>query len=316
MRLPLFSIFLTLACFSVPFSYSDNVCGPLSYKIKANAPLALCTSGCFSSSKVAKNIVQVRAFLQQRDIWSCGYRVLFHALACERALERPESFHKRLKRELCSQESLDHVYSMIGCERELNNFDIEESAYALGFGDRVLILHQDNNTVKLLGDVTIDCSQHTTLYEKKRFIRQVRHQKMLDDLDYLSQTIIKDKKAAYIVCGAYRHWTLFALLPFQNSVKLYMIDSCNTTLATNHQPMLNLLVPYLEYTNAHLVKKQIHVHKKIAHAAGFLKAPIHLQNPFISILAHILLLATLLIGILLFLYRFYAPLKRFPKTSA
>ncbi|MBA3953927.1 hypothetical protein H0X48_01210 [Candidatus Dependentiae bacterium] len=266
------SLFLSLFFAYGPYSILQaRSYGPVSCVIEDKAPLLL--SSKKAEYTLPKNVVQVRAFLQQHDIWSCGYRVLFHALACERALEKPSLFNKRLKKELCCHTSLTTVYNHLKRPKELNNFDIERIAQNLGFSDRLVIIHQHKRAVKLLGDVTIEFPTSLNSHEKKQFIQVVRDQKLYDDLKYLAQTVAKQRKAAYVVCGAYKHWTLYAFIPLASGVKLYMIDSCNTVLAPKYQPTLALLTPFLTLSNKHLSSKKLINSKKATYGTSAFTLP-------------------------------------------
>ena len=212
---------------------------PMSYAPATQAPLRL------SCGKLPKHTVQIRAFLEQYDRWSCGYRVLFHALACERALQNPKHFNTQLKKELCCQKTLTQVYNQLKMPEELSNFDIEEIAQRLEIADRLVIIEQGKKSVQLLGDIAIDLPNSLKSHEKNQFIHAIRKKKLHDDLSYLTDKVIKHHKAAYVVCGAYEHWTLFAFIPLGSQVKLYMIDSCNNALAPCYQPTLAFLTPFL-----------------------------------------------------------------------
>lgn len=301
-----YSLFLSLFFICIfPNEVSTRCSGPLSTTLATQAPLQL------RCGKLPKHTIQIRAFLQQYDRWSCGYRVLFHALACERALQHPKHFNKQLKKELCCRKTLTAVYNQLKMPEELSNFDIEEIAQCLGLADRLVIIEQDRKSVQLLGDIAIDLPSPLKAHEKKEYIHTIRKKRLHDDLNNLTAKVIKDHKAAYVVCGAYEHWTLFAFIPLGSQVKLYMIDSCNNALAPCYQPTLAFLTPFLTVSNSKLAQKKSLIRKQAI--CGTLKAAIpHFKTPQASTIPFFI---TCVYSILVILFIVITAGKRYLKTA-
>ena len=174
----------------------------------------------------------LRSFLEQTDDWSCGLRVILHALAIEKASKKAHEFEDSLKTNLGNEQllfSLEKYY--------LTNLLPEDGDPGVTT-DGLTAMAKCNN----IGDrfIVLDLHRNQIIDDETDYVDE----KLENKINKMIKKAKRINKPVYFAAIDDEHWVLFSIT-FKPVSKLYVIDSENYGITRNIKKYVNYLMPYL-----------------------------------------------------------------------